>query len=61
MTKNDAKKAPLMEAITTLKIAQQLNMYGAPDHVVVESIMTPPDDIYWLTKEDYAAWNVKVI
>jgi hypothetical protein len=48
---------PLYEATWTLQIAQQLNMYGAPDHVVVKTIMTPSSDMYWLTMDDAKAWG----
>jgi hypothetical protein len=54
---NEAKTAPLLEATTTLEIAQQLQLYGAPDHVVVQTIMTPSNDIYWLTMKDAADWG----
>jgi hypothetical protein len=55
------KTAPVYEASTTLHIAQQLKLYGAPDNVVVKTMMTPSTDIYWLTREDVDAWSVKLI
>lgn len=58
---NEAKTAPLVEATTTLEIAQQLHVYGAPDHVVVQTIMTPSTDIYWLTMKDAADWGANIV
>jgi hypothetical protein len=57
----DAKNAPLMGDATTLAIAQQLHVYGAPDNVVVQTIMTPANDIYWLTMKDAADWGANVV
>jgi ATP-dependent protease ClpP protease subunit len=56
-----AKETPLYEATTTLSMAQQLKMYGAPDRVVVKAIMTPPSDVYWLTADDAKDWGAEVI
>lgn len=50
----------LYEATFTLKIAQQLKMYGAPDNVVVAAIMTPPNEMYWLTQADAEAWGANL-
>jgi hypothetical protein len=50
----------LYEATFTLKIAQQLKMYDAPDNVVVAAIMTPPNDMYWLTQADAEAWGANI-
>jgi hypothetical protein len=58
---DDAKNAPLFEATWTLEIAQQLKMYGAPDHVVVQAIMTPSKDMYWLTADDAKAWGATIL
>ena len=58
---DEVKNAPLLEATTTLAMAQQLHTNGAPDHIVMEAVMTPPTDMYWLTAQDYADWGVHVI
>ena len=57
----DVKNAKAFEDAWTLIMAQQLHTYAAPDHVVVEMVMTPSTDIYWLTAQDYADWGVHVI
>jgi hypothetical protein len=57
----DAKNSKAFEEAWTFIMAQQLHTYAAPDHVVVEMVMTPSTDIYWLTAQDYADWGVHVI
>jgi hypothetical protein len=61
LSAREKQTAPLYESLSTLKIAQQLHLYGAPDKVVVQTIMTPSNDMYWLTAEDAAAWEVNVV
>jgi hypothetical protein len=56
-----AKDKGLFEATSTLEVAQQLNMYCAPDHVVVKALMTPSSDMYWLTADDAKAWDVEIV
>jgi hypothetical protein len=61
MAAEEVKNAGAFEGAFTLMMAQQLHTYAAPDHVVVEMVMTPSTDIYWLTAQDFADWGVHVI
>ena len=47
----------------TLEIARQLSEWGISDRVIMEMIVTKGSDLktYFLTGEDYASMNVKVI
>lgn len=56
-----AQDKGLYELTTTLGNAQQLHLYGAPDHVVVMAIMTPTTDMYWLNADDAKAWGVEIV
>jgi hypothetical protein len=44
----------------TGEMAKLIRRYGAPDNVVAKLLDTPSDDMYWLTPDDLAAWNVNV-
>ena len=63
----DADKANIKEtdevyvSVFTLGLAQQLKADGAPDNVVVKTIMTPGADMYWLSADDAKAWNVTMV
>lgn len=43
------------------KLAKFLQDDGAPYSVVYAAVNTPPDQVYWLTPADYAAWNVNIV
>ena len=45
---------------TTGAMARWFYDHGAPDNVVNKTLDTPADDMYWLTADDLAAWNVRI-
>jgi hypothetical protein len=56
----DAPSLELANFATTYA-AMVYNRLGAPGSVIQATGDTPPSDIHWLTSEEYAAWNVRVI
>ena len=54
-----------MEQITSLHsltevMAETLAKTGAPPTVVAAARYAPSNNIYWLTRADFATWSVKV-
>jgi hypothetical protein len=50
-----------LAGVTNLGMAEWFWDHGAPSIVTKKIFNTPPSDIYCLTDEDLAAWNVRVM
>jgi hypothetical protein len=42
-------------------MAKVAKRYGVPDSIITQMVTTDPDAVTWLTRADYAAWNVEVV
>jgi hypothetical protein len=56
----NASNKQMFEGATSRALAVTLREYGAPATVVAAAATTAPEDIYWLTYQDYADWGVNV-